>query len=403
MSDEVLESFTRQYLDAHPEPVVSFTWQGGEPTLLGVPFFERAVAMQQAFANGRRVENLIQTNGILIDDRWGAFLAEHDVLVGLSIDGPAELHDKYRRDRGNGPTFDAVMRGLGVLEKHGVRFNTLTVVQRDNASHPLEVYSFLKSIDSRYMQFIPIVERVAAAPDADGLRLVAPDAPDRARVSPWSVEPGQYGEFLCAIFDEWVRRDVASYYVQAFDVALEAWCGLPSSLCVFAETCGRAVAVEHNGDVYSCDHYVYPTHRIGHLVRDGLANVVDAPFQLKFGRDKRDALPEDCLECDVRFACNGECPKHRFARARDGSLALNYLCAGYKRFFHHVDPYMRFMADELAAERPPANVMRWAAEQDAAAALACAGRNDPCPCGSGKKVKKCCGANARGTPALRLR
>ncbi len=396
MSDALLESFTRQYLAAHPQPVVSFVWQGGEPTLVGVEFFERAVAVQQALSDGRRVENAIQTNGVLIDDRWAAFLAKHDFLVGLSIDGPSELHDRFRRDRGNGPTFDKVMRGLGFLQKHGVRFNTLTVVQRENAARPLEVYRFLKSIGSRYIQFIPVVERVSDAPDANGLRLVAPEAPERARVSPWSVEPHQFGEFLCAIFDEWVHQDVASCFVQTFDVALEAWCGLPSSLCIFAETCGRAVALEHNGDVYSCDHYVYPSHRIGNLLREPLPEIVDGPFQARFGFDKRDALPEDCLRCPVRFACHGECPKHRFARAADGSARLDYLCPAYKRFFRHVDPYMRFMANELAHERPPANVMRWVAELETAATLRRASRNDPCPCGSGRKFKKCHGAEGPG-------
>lgn len=398
MADEVLESFTRQYLEAHPYPEVTFSWQGGEPTLLGVEFFERAVAIQQRLAGGRKVGNAIQTNGVLLDDRWGAFLAEYGFLVGLSIDGPAALHDRYRRDRGNGPTFGAVMRGLGVLQKHGVDFNTLTVVQRDNADHPLEIYRFLKGIGSRYMQFIPIVERVADAPGPDGLLLVGPDAPDPASVSPWSVQPGQYGSFLCAIFDEWVRDDVGRYYVQAFDVALEAWCGLPSTLCIFAETCGRAVAVEHNGDIYACDHYVYPSHRIGNLMEGALADAVDGAFQTAFSRAKRDTLPFDCQECDVLFACQGECPKHRFAKARDGSRSLNYLCAAYKQFFRHIDPAMQFMAGELAERRPPANVMAWVAETDRAAALSAAGRNDPCPCGSGKKFKACCSGARRVSP-----
>jgi len=394
MPEAVVDAFVRQHIEAHPHPVVSFAWQGGEPTLLGVDFFERVVERQARYAGGRRVENAIQTNGILLDDRWGAFLARHEFLVGLSIDGPASLHDLYRRDRGDRPTFDAVMRGLEVLTRHRVAFNTLTVVHRENARRPLDVYRFLREIGSGFMQFIPVVERLAERPGADGLALVEPDSPARARVTPWSVEPEAYGEFLCAIFDEWVRHDVGRVFVQQFDVALEAWSGLPSSVCVFAETCGRAVALEHNGDVYSCDHYVYPEHRIGNVLTGSLRAAVDSPAQAAFGDAKRDRLPVECRECEVRFACHGECPKHRFAPSRDGSHDLNYLCAGYKRFFRHVDAPMRFMAGELAHQRPPANVMRWIGDQDLAVALRTAGRNDPCPCGSGKKVKRCCGASA---------
>jgi len=287
-----------------------------------------------------------------------------------------------------------VTGGLEVLERHGVAFNTLTVVHRENARRPLDVYRFLREIGSGFMQFIPVVERLAEQPDADGLALVEPASQARARVTPWSVEPAAYGEFLCAIFDEWARHDVGRVFVQQFDVALEAWCGLPSSVCVFAETCGRAVALEHNGDVYSCDHYVYPQHRIGNVLTGSLQAAVDSPQQIAFGDAKRDRLPVECRECEVRFACHGECPKHRFAPSRDGSHDLNYLCTGYKRFFHHIDAPMRFMANELAHQRPPANVMRWVGDQDLAVALRAAGRNEPCPCGSGKKFKRCCGASA---------
>ncbi len=392
MPDDVLESYIRQYIESQEVPVVNFAWQGGEPTILGVEFFEKVVALQKRYANGKQIDNAFQTNGVLLDDRWGAFLAENRFLVGLSIDGPPHLHDYYRVDKGGKPTFDRVVRGIGVLKRHGVEFNTLTCVNRRNARHPLEVYRFLKEIGSGFMQFIPIVERIAETTGPDGLTLISPDRGDDAHLAPWSVEPRAYGEFLVGVFDEWVRHDVGRYFVQIFDIALEAWMGLPPSLCVFAETCGNAMALEHNGDLYSCDHYVYPENRLGNVVEQGLASLVESEQQHAFGQAKRTTLPQHCLDCDVRFICNGECPKHRFLKTPDGEPGLNYLCEGYKRFFHHIDPYMRFMAQELRANRPPANVMRHVRMQD----LEKQGRrqpgpNDPCLCGSGRKHKKCCG------------
>ena len=400
MADAVLETFVRQYIEGQPTPVVSFAWQGGEPTLRGVQFFERVVELQRKYAGGRRVENALQTNGILLDDTWCAFFARHQFLVGISVDGPEALHDRYRVDRGGRPTFVRVMHALECLKKHGVSFNTLTTVHRGNVGHPEVVYRFLKEIGSHYLQFIPIVERVAARPAATGLTLVTPDDTGEARVSPWSVEPLAYGHFLCQIFDEWVRRDVGTTFVQQFDVALESWCGVGASLCLFAETCGRAVAIEHNGDLYSCDHFVYPEYRLGNVTVDALPTLVDSPAQQRFGDAKRDRLPEECRSCDVRFACHGECPKHRFVRSRDGSHDLNYLCGSYKRFFHHIDPYMKFMATEVAHRRPPASVMRWALARDVANGVRTAGRNDPCPCGSGKKTKRCCGKTT--SPGARI-
>ena len=393
MTDAVLESYVRQHIEAHAgQPVVSFAWQGGEPTLRGVEFFERVVALQRQYAGECRVENAIQTNGILIDERWSGFLAEHQFLVGLSIDGPEELHDRYRRDRGDRPTFAAVMRALELMKAHKVAFNTLTVVNRENVRRPLDVYRFLRETGSGFIQFIPVVERAADSPSDEALNLLSPDDAARAHVAPWSVDPVAYGEFLVAIFEEWVRADVGKVFVQQFDVSLETWSGLEASLCVFRETCGRALALEHNGDVYSCDHFVYPQYRLGNLMNESLGAMVDSAAQQAFGEAKRDRLPAECRSCDVRFACHGECPKHRFVRSKDGSHDLNYLCAAYKRFFHHIDPHMRFMANELSERRPPANIMRWMAEQDRAAALKTARRNDPCPCGSGKKFKHCHGA-----------
>jgi uncharacterized protein len=393
MADDVLESYVRQYIEAQTDEAVSFAWQGGEPTLLGVDYFRRVVTLQKKYANGKRIENAFQTNGVLLDDEWGAFFAENKFLVGLSIDGPAELHDRYRVDKGGQPTFGRVVAGLNVLKKHGVEFNTLTVVNRHNSRRPLDVYRFLKEIGSGFMQFIPVVERVAHEADDAGLVLIAPSASAAARVSEWSVDALDYGKFLCAIFDEWVRNDVGRYYVQLFDVALETWLGLPASLCVFRETCGSAMAMEHNGDLYSCDHFVYPENKLGNIMDSPLESLVSSAQQMKFGLDKRDTLPRYCRECDVRFACHGECPKRRFIRTPDGEAGLNYLCAGYKLFFRHIDPYMRFMAGELQQCRPPANVMQWVRLRQAEEARRNPpGRNDPCPCGSGRKFKKCCGA-----------
>ena len=394
MPDDVLETYIRQYIEAQNAPGITFAWQGGEPTLLGVEYFQKIVELEKKYANGKRIENAFQTNGMLLDDRWGAFLSENKFLVGLSVDGPRELHDRYRVDKGGQPTFDRVMRGLGYLKKHGVEFNTLTAVQRHNSHHPLEVYRFLKEVGSGFIQFIPIVERIAKVPGPDGLVLIAPESEQPAKVSEWSVEAVQYGRFLSAIFDEWVRNDVGRIFVQLFDVALESWMNYPASLCVFRETCGSALAVEHNGDLYSCDHFVYPENKLGNIMDVPLETMVYSGQQQKFGQDKRDLLPRYCRECEVRFACNGECPKHRFIRTPDGEEGLNYLCAGYKMFFKHIDPYMQFMAGELLQQRAPANVMDWARTHDANTSVkTMPGRNDPCPCGSGRKYKRCCGAS----------
>ena len=396
MDRDVLERYIAQYIGAQPGAQVDFAWQGGEPTLLGVDFFRTVVEIQAKYADGKAIHNAFQTNGTLLDDKWGEFLAEHHFLVGLSIDGPRELHDFYRVDKGNAPTFDRVMRGISKLKEHNVDFNTLTVVNRHNSAHPIEVYRFLKEIGSGFMQFIPIVERKAAEPGPDGLILIQPTFDRGAEVTDWSVDPLAYGQFLARIFDEWIRNDVGRYFVQHFDVALESWLGMDASLCVFRRTCGAAMAMEHTGDLYSCDHFVYPENKLGNITELSLEQMVSSAQQKKFGQDKLDTLPRMCRECSVRFACNGECPKHRFLKTPDGEPGLNYLCAGYKHFFNHIDPYMRFMAAELKAGRAPANVMQIMAEPRQPAASASNGNgkarpNDPCPCGSGKKFKKCCG------------
>lgn len=366
MSDAVLEEYVRQYIQEQPLREINFAWQGGEPTLLGVEFFRKAVALQKKYAGGKTVFNAIQTNGTLLDEEWCEFLAANKFLVGISIDGPQELHDTYRRDKRQQPTFEKVLRGLELLKKHNVEFNTLTVVNRANAKEPLKVYRFLKSVGSGFMQFIPLVERVAPQKmKTEGYDFAAPPLPgdnNDAAATPWSVGAAQYGNFLCAIFDEWVRQDVGKIFVQLFDVALGNWMGLGSTLCVFSEKCGAALAIEHNGDVYSCDHYVYPRYKLGNVMNQSLGGMVDSSQQIKFGNDKLDTLPKYCRECEVRFACNGECPKHRFIRTPDGEEGLNYLCAGYKKFFNHIGPSMGTMAQLLRSGRAPAEIMQMAGQ-----------------------------------------
>ena len=360
MRAEILESYVRQYIESQPQEYVTFAWQGGEPTLLGIPWFENVLALQQKYSQGKRIENVLQTNGVTLDAAWAQFFAANNFLIGISIDGLQELHDTYRIDKGQQPTFDVVMRGIEHLKAAEVRFNTLTVVNRTNSYHPLEVYRFLKHIGSGFMQFIPVVERKAQQPSSRGLVLLSPDHTADAQVTEWSVEPEVFGKFLCTIFDEWVRNDVGKYFVQLFDVTLELWLGMPPSLCVFAETCGNALVLEHQGDLYSCDHYVYPENKLGNIMDDPLACLAAVDKQRVFGNAKRDLLPSYCRRCDVRFACNGECPKHRFVTTPDGEPGLNYLCPAYKKFFHHVAPYMEFMGRELLNRRSPARVMEYA-------------------------------------------
>jgi len=400
MSDEVLETYIRQYIQQQDAQEINFAWQGGEPTLLGADFFRKAVAIQTKYAEGRTIHNALQTNATLLDDAWGGFLSENHFLVGVSIDGPTDLHDAYRVDKHGEPTFDRVMQGLEALKRHGVDFNTMTVVSRANSQHPQRVYRFLKEIGSTFLQFIPLVERASPGPLASehGLIQLSLAPPPRlgetdSAVTDWSVRAEDWGPFLTTIFDEWVRRDVGCIYVQHFDVALGIWLGAGSSLCVFSETCGKAVAIEHNGDLYSCDHFVYPQYRLGNVLEKSLGEMVASEAQTKFGRDKADTLPRYCRECEVRFACQGECPKHRFIRAPDGEWGLNYLCAGYYRFFKHIDPYMRAMAGLLHSGRAPAEIMGEIARLDQNIRRT-TGRNDPCPCGSGQEYKRCC-ANAR--------
>lgn len=419
MADDVLENYIDQYIQSQPADAaeIMFAWQGGEPTLLGVDYFRKIVKLQEKYAGGRPIQNALQTNGTLLDDQWCEFLTTNKFLVGISIDGPRELHDTYRVDKKQQPTFDRVMNGVNLLKKHGTDFNTLTVVNRANSYHALKVYNFLRQIGSQYIQFIPLVERLPETelPDPKStddtvwplsvrgiqLDLAAPPIPGQpvdptSTVTDWSVEPIAYGEFLCTIFDEWIRRHVGQTFVQLFDMALGQWAGYGSSMCYFAPRCGSQLAIEHNGDVYSCDHYVYPRYKLGNIMNTSLGAMVQSPEQVKFGNDKFDTLPKYCRQCSVRWVCNGECPKHRFIRTPDGEEGLNYLCAAYKRFFTHIDGPMKAMASLIQSGRPAALVMNILREkehpQKYRAGRQSIGRNDPCPCGSGKKYKKCCGA-----------
>ena len=361
MKPEILDAYIRQYIESQNTREVTFAWQGGEPTLLGLEYFKSIVTIQKQYAGGRKINNTLQTNGTLLDDNWCRFFHENHFLIGLSIDGPRKLHDTYRLDKGQKPTFDRVMHGLTLLKKHGVEFNTLTVVSASNAKHPIEVYDFLREVGSGYIQFIPLVERLPTLEnDASILDFAAPPEPGQppSPVTRWSVPSEGYGDFLITIFDAWVRRDVGKVFVQMFDVSLGIWSGNGPGLCLFLKDCGEGLAVEHNGDLYSCDHFVYPKYHLGNIMNDSLGALANSDQQRAFGQAKSDTLPKYCRECEVRFACNGECPKHRFTQTPDGEEGLNYLCAGYKKFFNHVDPYMKKMAELMNARKAPANIMQ---------------------------------------------
>ena len=349
MNDNVLESYTRQYIEAQRVPEVTFAWQGGEPTLMGLEFFERTVEFQNKYREpGMKVINTLQTNGTTLDDDWCAFFKEHDFLIGLSLDGPRELHDKYRLDKGGKASFDRVMKGLELLKKHQVEFNILTSVHAGNVEHALDVYRFLRDeVGTHFIQFIPIVERKNESGYQEGFK-----------VTRRSVTGVGYGQFLISIFDAWIRRDVGQIFVQIFDVALGVWYGQRAGLCIFEETCGLALAMEHNGDLYSCDHYVEPNFFLGNIDQINLVELVAMDKQVEFGTAKGDTLPRYCRECEVRFVCNGGCPKNRIRRTPDGEEGLNYLCHGYKAFFNHINAPMQTMVQLLRMGRPPADVMK---------------------------------------------
>lgn len=359
IADDVLERFVRDYIHGNDAAEIAFDWQGGEPTLLGVDFFRRVVELQERHCPpSKSVINNLQTNGTLVDDEWCDFLKRHGFLVGLSIDGPRELHDAYRRARGGQPTFDRVMASAKLMRKKGVMFNTLTVINRLNARYPLDVYRFLtREVGSRLIQLIPMVEpkgfeKIAPqhwAPDrmpVTGSAAARPGTPESV-VCDWSVDPDDLGAFLCRVFDEWWNRDVGRHFVNLFETSVAAWSGMPPQICVFAEVCGKALALERDGNLYSCDHYVYPEYRLGNVMEQSLPEMVYSERQAVFGLDKSDRLPRYCRECKHRFACNGECPRNRFVRAPDGEAGLNYFCPGLKRFFAHADERFTRLARQL--------------------------------------------------------
>jgi uncharacterized protein len=403
MADELLEIYIRQLLEAHQVPEVNVAWQGGEPTLMGLDFFQRSVEYVEKYRrSGQQVQYTIQTNGTKIDNDWAAFFKQHNFLVGLSVDGPRELHDAYRVNKGGQGSFDQVMRGREALIRHGVDVNILCTVHAANADHPLEIYHYFRDeLEAQYMQFIPIVERATAQtlPLANEGWSARPggERPLYTQVGELvterSVKPEQYGRFLIAIFDEWVRRDVGKVFVQSFDAALANWLGQPS-LCIFQPTCGNALALEHNGDLYSCDHFVEPAFLLGNIQKNHMIDLISSKQQVKFGQDKFATLPKYCRECEVLFACYGECPRNRFIHTPDGEPGLNYLCAGYKLFFNHIDHPMRIMADLLRRGRYADEVMHVLAMgemQKIKQAMEKAQPDDLCPCGSGKKFRQCHG------------
>ena len=366
MTEEMLETVVREYIAANDVPEVSFNWHGGEPLVLGLDFYRKAVDFERKYADGKQILNTIQTNGTLLNREWTEFFRKNGFLVGISIDGPKDIHDRYRKDKGGAPTFDKVLRGVGLLYSGGVEFNTMSTVNKASEGRGLEVYQFLKSIGSRYMQFMPVVEHVkyplnAAGKPVKGARpFIVDPKEENAQIAPWSVSDIAFGKFLCDIFDYWVRNDVGRYYVNQFDAALANWYGTQPGTCVYAETCGGNAVIEHNGDLYPCDHFVYPKYRLGNIAEQSIQEMMGSGAMVRFGIDKRNALPGRCRRCEWAFACHGECPKHRFAATESGETGLNALCAGYRKFFAHVAPYMDFMKDQLNKEEAPAAVIPWA-------------------------------------------
>jgi uncharacterized protein len=373
MAEKLLEIYLRQLLESHRAPEVNVAWQGGEPTLMGLDFFKSSVEQVNKLKRpGQRIQYTIQTNGTQLDDEWGMFFKQNNFLVGLSVDGPKDLHDVYRVNKGGAGSFDQVMRGFEYLRKHQVDVNILCTVHAANQNHPLKVYRFFRDeLRTQFIQFIPVIERVTASFLAianegwserpGGERPLYTIEGDL--VTERSVEARAYGQFLIAIFDEWVKTDVGKVFIQHFDSALANWLGVPGAVCIFTETCGRALALEHNGDVYSCDHFVEPAYKLGNIQNTHLIELITSPQQVKFGQDKKDSLPRYCRECKVRFACHGECPKNRFLKTPDGEDGLNYLCAAYKDFFTHIDSSMKIMAQLLKERRFADEIMQLSAAE----------------------------------------
>ena len=354
MSDELLETYIRQYIEGASQQNISFCWHGGEPLMAGLPFYQKAIELQKKYAGDKTIENSLQTNGILVNEDWCRFFADNNFLVGLSLDGPEDIHDAFRRDCGGAPTFSRVMKAAEQFAQLGVEFNLLSTVNKRSEGRGAEVYKFLRSIN-HFMQFLPVVEYVKLREGRRPL-IVSPDEEDAVE-APWSVSALGYGRFMCDVFDEWIKRDVGSYFVQLFDITLSNWYGVPPSLCAFCDVCGDGLVVEHNGDVYSCDHFVYPEYCLGNITEKHLVDMYKSEEQQAFGRDKREALPMECKRCNYYFLCKGECPKHRFGYAKNGEPYMNVLCEGYKMFFKHSDSAMRYMKTMLDKGESPALVM----------------------------------------------
>lgn len=360
MSFDVLERVIKEGIESNETGQVTFEWHGGEPLAAGHDFFQKVMELERRYSDGRKICNSLQTNGTLITRKWAEFFKEHDFLIGISIDGPMDLHDRFRRDRGGRPSFDRVMSGLLHLHHAGVDFNTMTAISCASEGRGKEVYEFLKDIGSHYMQFMPVLEHIKNVPDTgfSGRPVIASPTDPDSILAPWSVSSEGFGQFMCDIFDCWVRKDVGEYYVNLFDAALAGWCGVQPGLCVYNDVCGSNLIVEHNGDVYPCDHFVYERHRLGNISKDSIGTLAGSWQQSAFGISKRDGLPRQCLMCEYLRLCNGECPKHRFDRTSEGHPGLNALCAGYRKFFSHTEPYMLKMRDLLNSSLPPSLVMR---------------------------------------------
>ena len=356
MSDEMLELFTREYIEAQTMNQVLFTWHGGEPLLRSIDFYRKALVLQQKYAGGRHIDNVIQTNGTLLTDEWCDFFAQNHWLIGISIDGPQPYHDHYRLTAAGKPSWQKVMQGIKLLKKHGVEWNAMAVVNAYNANHPLEFYRFFKENGCQFLQFTPIVERLTR--HEDGRTLASLADKDEISLSEASVTPEQWDNFLCAIFDEWVRKDVGKIFVEIFDCTLANWMGISPGICAYSKECGHAGVMEHNGDVYSCDHFVFPEYKLGNIRDHSLIDMLYGEQQQEFSRLKHSSLPRQCKECDMEFACHGECPKNRFMKDKYGDSGLNYLCLGYYHYYQHVAPYMDYMKQELMAQRPPSNIMK---------------------------------------------
>ena len=355
MTDEMLEQFTREYIEAQTMPQVLFTWHGGEPLMRSIDFYKKALALQKKYAHGKQIDNVIQTNGTLLTDEWCEFFAQNHWLVGISIDGPQEYHDHYRVTPAGKPSWEKVMQGISLLKKHRVEWNAMAVVNAYNAEHPLEFYHFFRDNGCQYLQFTPIVERLTEHEDGRTLASLADDR--EIPLADASVTPAQWGNFLCTIFDDWVRHDVGKMFVEIFDCTLANWMGVLPGICAYSKECGHAGVMEHNGDVYSCDHFVFPEYKLGNIREQSLIDMLYGEKQQAFSRLKHTSLPRQCKECDMEFACHGECPKNRFEKDKYGEPGLNYLCQGYYQYYSHVAPYMDFMKRELLAQRPPANIM----------------------------------------------